>query len=67
MIDVLSEDEKFKDNAGDVYEVEVRGDKTKDSIRFKWTDVSRLFEMETNNLRHRLDQTEYDIFFRASR
>jgi len=59
----LSEEEKFRDDAGNVYEVEMRGEKTKDDIRFKWTDVSRLFEMETNNhLSQKLDSTEYDIF-----
>jgi len=57
----LSEDEKFKDEQGAVYEVEVRGEKTKHGIWFKWSDISRLFEMEPNHL-HKLDKTEYDVF-----
>jgi len=58
----LSEDEKFRDEVGNIYEVEVRGEKTRQDIRFSWVDVSKLFEMESNNLRHRLDQSEYDLF-----
>lgn len=54
----LSEDEKFRDEAGNVYDVEVRGDKTKHSIRFSWVDASRLFEMKTH-LSQVLDETEY--------
>ena len=59
----LSDAEKFRDEAGNVFEVEVRGDKTKQGIRFKWTDVCRLFEMEpTYHLSQKLDETEYDVF-----
>jgi len=61
----LSDSEKFRDEMGNVYEVEVRGEKTKHGIRFKWTDISRFFEMETNNLRYTLDETEYDTFCSA--
>ena len=59
----LSEEEKFRDNDGKVYEVEVRGEKTKQSIRFSWTDVSKMLEMKTNDLRYTIDKTEYEIFY----
>lgn len=59
----LSDAEKFRNEAGNVFEVEVRGDKTKQGIRFKWTDVCRLFEMEpTYHLSQKLDETEYYVF-----
>ena len=59
----LSDSEKFRDDAGNIHEVEVRGEKTKDSIRFSWSDISRLFEMPTTyHLSQKLDQTEYQMF-----
>jgi len=59
----LSDAEKFRDEAGNIYEVEVRGEKTRQDIRFKWTNVSRLFEMEpTYHLSQKLDEREYDLF-----
>jgi len=45
----LREDEKFTDDEGNVYEVEVRGERHEDKIRFKGKDVERVFQME--NLR----------------
>jgi len=61
----LEEHEKFRDQAGNVYEVEVRGEKTKNGIWFKYKDVARVFEMETldNNIARMLDQTEYEVFY----
>ena len=58
----LSESEKFRDEMGNVYEVEVRGEKTKDDIRFRWRDVAQLFEMKDDYLRHILIRTEYFVF-----
>jgi prophage antirepressor-like protein len=58
----LSEEEKFTDIYGNIYEVEVRGEKSKDNIRFRWKDVAGLLEMETNNLRYILNKVDYDVF-----
>ena len=60
----LEEHEKFIDQAGNVYEVEVRGVKSETGIRFKCKDVCNVFEMETldTNIARMLDQTEYEIF-----
>ena len=60
----LEEHEKFRDQAGNVYEVEVRGVKSETGIRFKCQDVCNVFEMETldTHIARMLDQTEYEIF-----
>ena len=44
--------------------MEVRGEKTKDGIRFKCKDVARVFEMDSinHNIQKILDSSEYDIF-----
>ena len=42
----LTDEEKFTDDDGNVYEVEVRGERHEDKIRFKGKDVARMFEME---------------------
>ena len=42
----LREEEKFTDDDGNVYEVEVRGERHEDKIRFKGKDVERVFQME---------------------
>ena len=56
---------QFRDDQGYVHEVEVRGEKTKEGIRFSWKDVKNLFGMDNDNVRHMLDQAEYDIFCSA--
>ncbi len=43
----LNEDEKFRDIEGNVHEVEVRGVRSREGIRFSCRDVARVFEMET--------------------
>jgi len=55
----LREDEKFTDDEGNVYEVEVRGERHEDKIRFKGKDVERVFQMD--NLRDDVQKkhTEY--------
>jgi len=59
----LSDSEKFRDEQGNVHEVEVRGEKMKNGIWFSWSDISRLFEMPaTYHLSQKLDQTEYQMF-----
>jgi len=59
----LEDHEKFTDQAGNVFEVEVRGDKTKEGIRFNCEDVARIFEMDLiHNIDRWLDRTEYFIF-----
>jgi len=60
----LSENEKFRDGQGNVHQVEVRGKKTKDGIRFKCKDVARVFEMDSidHHIQRMLDSSEYDIF-----
>jgi very-short-patch-repair endonuclease len=42
----LEEHEKFKDDEGNVYEVEVRGVREKDKIFFKASDIEELFKIE---------------------
>lgn len=46
----LEEHEKFRDDTGNIHEVEVRGVRDEDKIFFKASDIERLFEME--NLVH---------------
>jgi prophage antirepressor-like protein len=60
----LSEDEKFRDETGNIHEVELRGDKSKDGIRFKCKDIARVFEMDSidHHIQRMLDSSEYDIF-----
>ena len=41
----LNDSEKFRDDQDNVHEVEVRGKKTKEDIRFKCKDVGRVFEI----------------------
>jgi len=63
----LSHSEKFRDEAGNVYEVEVevRGEKTKENIRFKCEDITRVFEMQTldTHINRILDSSEYEVFY----
>jgi hypothetical protein len=42
----LEEHEKFRDEDGNVYEVEVRGVREEDKIYFRGRDIEKLFEME---------------------
>jgi len=58
----LEEHEKFRDDAGNVFEVEVRGVREEEKIYFRGKDVERLFEM--NNLINdiRLKQTSYKLY-----
>lgn len=44
----LEEYEKFQDDAGNVFDVEVRGVREEDKIYFRGKDVEKLFEMEDN-------------------
>jgi len=46
----LEEHEKFRDDTGNTFEVEVRGVREEDKIYFRGKDVERVFEME--NLIH---------------
>jgi len=55
----LREEEKFTDDAGNVYEVEVRGERHEDKIRFKGKDVERVFQMENLRQDVQLKHTEY--------
>ena len=56
----LREEEKFTDDDGNVYEVEVRGERHEDKIRFKGKDVERVFQME--NLRHDIQKDRLNYF-----
>ena len=59
----LSQDQQFRDQYGDVHQVEVRGDKTKEGIWFKCEDIARVFEMQTLDTHiNRLDSSEYEVF-----
>ena len=59
---LLTEDEKIRDFEGNIYEVQVRGEKTKEAIRFKCSDILELFKMKNDNIRHSLDKTDYEVF-----
>jgi prophage antirepressor-like protein len=59
----LNEDEKFRDIEGNVHEVEVRGVRSREGIRFSCRDVARVFEMEVeHNIQRFLDNSEYEVF-----
>ena len=61
----LHEDQMFRDHHGDIHEVEIRGEKTKEGIRFKCEDVARVFEMESidHHINRMLDSSEYEVFY----
>jgi hypothetical protein len=65
---ILSEEEKFRDGDGNIYEVEVRGTRSKDGIRFKLKDIQRVFEMEDldHHIARMVDKEEYEIFLSSS-
>jgi hypothetical protein len=59
----LNDHEKFRDQAGNVHEVEVRGDRSKTGIRFSCKDIARVFEMEVeHNINRMLDNSDYEVF-----
>ncbi|CCV02157.1 hypothetical protein IIV25_139R [Invertebrate iridovirus 25] len=49
----LEEHEKFRDDTGNLFEVEVRGVREEDKIYFKAIDIEKLFEMD-NLIRHNI-------------
>jgi hypothetical protein len=46
---ILTDEEKFKDINGQIFEIEVRGTKTQDGLYFLAKDIAVLFEMDYNN------------------
>jgi hypothetical protein len=60
----LNEDEKFRDIEDNVHEVEVRGVRSREGIRFSCRDVARVFEMETldTHINRMLDSSDYEVF-----
>jgi hypothetical protein len=61
----LEEHEKFCDDEGNVYEVEVRGVREEDKIYFKGSDVQKVFEMENlvkNIKRDHTNLEDYEQF-----
>jgi hypothetical protein len=60
----LNDHEKFRDQAGNVHEVEVRGDRSKTGIRFSCKDIARVFEMHSieSNINKTLDNSDYEVF-----
>ena len=61
----LEEHEKFCDDEGNVYEVEVRGVREEDKIYFKGADVQKVFEMENlvkNIKRDHTNLEDYEQF-----
>jgi len=59
---LLTEEEKFRDFEGNIYEVQVRGEKTKEGIRFKCSDILELLKLKSEHMRRSLDKTEYEVF-----
>lgn len=64
----LDNKEKFRDNEGNIYEVEVRGERSEEYIRFKGKDVAKIFEMENlvsdvrNFTTQYIENEDYEIF-----
>lgn len=42
----LTENDKFVDDEGNLFEVEIRGERHEDKVRFRGRDVERVFEMD---------------------
>ena len=65
----LTENDKFVDDEGNVFEVEIRGERNEDEVRFKGRDVARVFEMENlvNNVQNEhtnyIKNDDYEILF----
>jgi hypothetical protein len=65
----LNDNEKFKDNDGNIIEIETRGDRTIDNIFFKVKDVMVGFEMDslndtlTKNTTNYIDNIHYKYFY----
>lgn len=55
----LRDDEKFTDDDGNMYEVEVRGERHEDKIRFRGKDVETIFQMEKLLDNVQTEHTEY--------
>jgi hypothetical protein len=60
----LNEDEKFRDIEDNVHEVEVRGVRSREGIRFSCKDVAHVFEMESidHHINRMLDSSDYEVF-----
>jgi hypothetical protein len=60
----LNEYEKFRDIEDNVHEVEVRGVRSREGIRFSCRDVAHVFEMETldTHITRMLDSSDYEVF-----
>jgi hypothetical protein len=60
----LNEDEKFRDIEDNVHEVEVRGVRSREGIRFSCRDVAHVFEMESidHNINRILESSDYEVF-----
>jgi hypothetical protein len=60
----LNEDEKFRDIEDNVHEVEVRGVRSREGIRFSCRDVAHVFEMESidHHINRMLDSSDYEVF-----
>jgi len=56
----LEEHEKFRDDTGNTFEVEVRGVREEDKIYFRGKDVERVFEME--NLVHDIKKEQQTVY-----
>jgi len=63
----LTENDKFVDDEGNMFEVEIRGERNEDEVRFKGRDVERVFEMENlvTNAQHAhtnyIENEDYEI------
>lgn len=59
----LEDHEKFRDQDGNVYEVEVRGEKTEDGIWFKCKDLEKTFQIDIrHNINRWLQPNEFSLF-----
>ena len=62
----LDNSEKFRDTNGNIFDIEVRGEKHKDKIYFKCSDISKAFEIcnLTSSLRHPTSGYELNVHFK---
>lgn len=57
----LEDEEKFRDCDGNIIDIEVRGEKTKNKIYFNVSDVMKSFDMPNLDCTLRADRTGYNI------
>jgi len=55
----LTDNDRFVDDDGNMFEVEIRGERHEDKVRFRGRDVERVFEMENLVVNAQQQHTDY--------